>query len=625
MILDNADDPTMFFNTCEGEQKTDADNSDHAPASLAAFLPQTQNGSVLVTSRSRDAAFRLTGSDRDIIGVEPMDERHALKLFTKKFQGEFDDGDAKGLLQALDYMPLAISQAAAYINQRAPRITVKKYLEDFHNSERNKARLLDTDVGDLRRDPSAVHSISMTWTISFEYIRQHRPSAARLLSLMSLFDRQGIPAPLLRHHYEDDNSELDFDQDDHLNKHSPLPKKLIARFRAMVKLKPGNKSLQGRVVEDHNETEHDEKAFRDDVHTLKGYSLVRTTDAAGELFEMHRLVQLSTRRWLDSHEESERWKTKYIVNMSKVFPDGEYENWTTCHALFPHAQALLAYRPTSRKYVPFWAAVLDHAGEFARAKKDYLMAERLSRLVLEVREKVLGFEHPDTLTSIGNLALMLYDQRKYQESEEMNRQALKGKEKAFGVDHPSTLISVSNLASILRHQGKYKESEEMDRRALKGTEKVLGPNHPNTLTSITSLASVLRDQRKYNESEEMNRRALKGKEEVLGLKHPDTLISVNNLALILRDRTKYQESEEMFQRALKGREEVLGVNHPDTLITVWKTANLFDIQKRYDDASVLYLRASEGLSKTLGPDHPCTQLCSRDYAAMVSEMEWLEQ
>ena len=72
-----------------------------------------QRGSKKATGRLR-AASRLTGSDRDIIVVEPMDEGHALRLFTTKIHGEFDDGDARRLLQALDYMPLAISQAAAY-------------------------------------------------------------------------------------------------------------------------------------------------------------------------------------------------------------------------------------------------------------------------------------------------------------------------------------------------------------------------------------------------------------------------------------------------------------------------------------------------------------------------------
>ena len=68
------------------------------------------------------------------------------------------------------------------------------------------------------------------------------------------------------------------------------------------------------------------------------YFLIQTTDKAGKLFEMHQLVQLSTRRWLESYGELERWKKKYVINMSEAFPNGEYENWTTCQALFPHAR-----------------------------------------------------------------------------------------------------------------------------------------------------------------------------------------------------------------------------------------------------------------------------------------------
>ena len=73
----------------------------------------------------------------------------------------------------------------------------------------------------------------------------------------------------------------------------------------------------------------------------------------------------------------------------------------------------------------------------------------------------------------------------------MNRRALEGREKALGKEHPNTLTSVSNLASVLRYQGKYEEVEEMNRRALEGKEKALGKEHPNTLTSVSNLALVL--------------------------------------------------------------------------------------------------------------------------------------
>ena len=387
MILDNADDISVFFHAHEGRRRTDTENSTRITVPLSDFLPQTQNGSILITSRSRDAALRLTGSYRDIIAVEPMDEGHALELFTNKINDEFDNGDPRELLQALDFMPLAISQAAAYINQRAPRITVTKYLENFHKSEKYKERLLDTDVGDLRRDRSAVHSISMTWQISFEYIRQQRPSAARLLSLMSLFDRQGIPASLLHHNYEDDSSEHDEDESSGLDEED-----------STALNEDGGSEL------DEDDSSEFDMEFEEDVHMLSSYSLIRTSDAQGKSFEMHRLVQSSTKKWLDSHGDSDRWEKKYILIMRETFPEGEYENWTTCQALFPHAQLVLAYRPATDEYIEYWTAVLTNIGWYARQKGDYLTAEEMNRRALEGKEKVLGVDHPETLISVYKLA-----------------------------------------------------------------------------------------------------------------------------------------------------------------------------------------------------------------------------
>src|SRR6266480_2310616 len=61
----------------------------------------------------------------------------------------------------------------------------------------------------LRRDWEAKNSIIITWQISFSYIQQTRPSAADLLSLMSLFDRQGIPEALLQNRTKQGNARQD--------------------------------------------------------------------------------------------------------------------------------------------------------------------------------------------------------------------------------------------------------------------------------------------------------------------------------------------------------------------------------------------------------------------------------
>lgn len=177
------------------------------------ILSELSNISVLITSRSREAAFELVGEDEHILRVEPMSDHYALALFRRKLQGEDNRDEVLKLLRNLDYMPLAISQAAAYIRQRAPRTTVSKYLNDLRRSEKDRASLLNVAVGDRRRDGRASNSVLETWQISFEYIRSDQLSAAISLSLMSFFDQQGIPEELITSQYEEDDSVMDFEED----------------------------------------------------------------------------------------------------------------------------------------------------------------------------------------------------------------------------------------------------------------------------------------------------------------------------------------------------------------------------------------------------------------------------
>ncbi|KAL9630085.1 MAG: hypothetical protein Q9164_006593 [Protoblastenia rupestris] len=405
------------------------------------ILPESSNGSVLITSRSREAAFELVGEDENILKVEPMSEGYALALFQKKLKGEDNEDDVLELLRNLEYMPLAISQAAAYVRQRAPRVTVSKYLKDFRRSEKDRASLLNNAVRDRRRDGSASNSVLATWQISFEYIRSDRPSAARLLSLMSFFDRQGIPEELIMSRYEEDDSIVDFEED---------------------------------------------------VEVLRSFSLV-ALGIKNDVFEMHRLVQFATRKWLEQRQELERWKERYIAIMADAFPPGKYENWKRCQMLFPHAELVTEYRPIEESFLQRWTAILSNAAWYAAEQGRYDEAEQMDRRALDGREKVLGKEHPDTLMSVSNLALVLQYQGKYDEAEQINRQALDGREKVLGKEHPDTLTSVYCLAYLLRQQQKYRMARPLYERALVGYRKVLRLNHPTTTACSEHYTSLLQE------------------------------------------------------------------------------------------------------------------------------------
>lgn len=68
-----------------------------------------------MTSRSWDAAFELVGSYDKIVKIEAMNENDALMLFRQKLGDDSNNADVLELLKSLDYMLLAIIQAAAYI------------------------------------------------------------------------------------------------------------------------------------------------------------------------------------------------------------------------------------------------------------------------------------------------------------------------------------------------------------------------------------------------------------------------------------------------------------------------------------------------------------------------------
>ena len=128
-----------------------------------------------------------------------MAQDDALDLLRSKVRFEESlEEDAKALVHALEGIPLAITQAAAYIRTRE-RFDVSRYLNLFHESETNMAILLNNEdsMQDLRRDPSTRVPVITTWQITIDKIRESAPKSADLLALMSMFDHQEIPKALL--------------------------------------------------------------------------------------------------------------------------------------------------------------------------------------------------------------------------------------------------------------------------------------------------------------------------------------------------------------------------------------------------------------------------------------------
>ena len=374
-------------------------------------------------------------------------------------------------------MPLAIVQAAAYISQRVPRYSVREYLQDFRKSDRKRTSLLNHEGGQLRRDREAKNSIIITWQISFNHIRKIRPSATDLLSLMSFFDRQGIPEALLRSRDERRNSRQDQKET------TMIINYIDTDINAGHSDDDEDKASQSSVSD----------GFEDDVLALRNYSFI-SINTDGTTFEMHGLVQLATRKWLEAHEQQERWKQQFIKNLDAELPTGEYENWVRCQALFPHAQSAAAQQPEEQDSLRDWASILYKAAWYAWSMGKGVEAEKMSVQAMKVRKRILGREHNNTLDSMAMVGLAYNLRGRWDAAEELDVQVLETRKKKLGADHPDTLSSMANLAFTWKETGRETEAIRLMEECIQSLKRVLGLDHPNTLSSCTALVAWKAEQ-----------------------------------------------------------------------------------------------------------------------------------
>ncbi|KAF7502552.1 hypothetical protein GJ744_005491 [Endocarpon pusillum] len=562
MILDNVDNADLFLHSTD--LNPSSAGTDRMQRLLIDYVPRRLDSKRLLinTTRSRHVGENLIDGE-SCIEVPPFSIQEAESLLRLNAEDAVDrckPAVIKRLLDILGYVPLAITQAAAFIKRN--RMSVQGYLAALEKDKQNLMDHLSQELQDPRRPRGFPNSVFQTWKLSFDQILTQEPQTAKLLSLIAMLDPQRIPERLLR-------------------------------------------PLAERDVD-----------FRMALGTLDGFALI-TQEIGGETYAIHPLVQASVHYWLKQRNEKAYYASQALQLLAEKFPSGKHDHRERCESMLAHAQAVLCYDCVSENDLRHRAALLYRVGWFNLQQGRYISAYQEASESYKINRERLGEDATTTLDSLSLLALVLEHQGRYEAAEEMNRRALEGKEKVLGVEHPNTLASVDNLASVLRYQGKYKTAEEMYRRALEGFEKMLGVEHPDTLTSINNLALVLEHQGKYKTAEEMYQRVLEGSEKVLGVEHPDTLTSVNNLALVLRYQGRYEAAEKMNQRALEGSEKVLGVEHPSTLTSVNSLARVLREQGKYKAAKKMHQRALEGKEKVLGVEHPDTLTSVNDLALVL--------
>ncbi|KAK8057017.1 tpr domain protein [Apiospora saccharicola] len=567
LILDNVDDANFLLAPPSMLQEGRASSAEDPNLSrLVDYLPTCENGSMLITSRSKGAVEDLV-EGYNIIQVEPMNETESIALVEKKLGPEQDRKNTGALAAALERMPLAIVQATAYISKRAPRCSVRQYLEKFEQSDRKKASLLDYKAGKLRRDRDAKNSIIITWQISFDHIRQTRPSAADLLSLISFCDRQGIPKSLLRPLDEEDAI-----GDSGRQQHRPTL--------------DSSSTYEESTDDDSESSSSGDDQLENDILALQDYSFI-SINKDGETFVMHSLVQLATRRWIEAEGQLEKWKSEFVRRLDVQLPTGAYENWATCRAFLPHAVSAAAQRPKNEASLKRWTSILYKAAWYLEMMGQGPEAQGMAEDAMKYRIKVFGRAHEESLNAIEMLGIVKMLRGQWEAAEKLFVEVMETRKQKLGPDHPSTLASMANLASTFWNQGRWEAAEKLEVEVIETRKQKLGPDHPSTLAGINNLASTFWNQGRWEAAEKLFMEVMETRKQKLGPDHPSTLTSIANLASTYRNQGRWEAAEKLFMEVIETRKQKLGPDHPSTLTSIANLALTYKNQGRWEAAEKL--------------------------------------
>ena len=154
---------------------------------------------------------------------------------------------------------------------------------------------------------------------------------------------------------------------------------------------------------------------------------------------------------------------------------------------------------------------------------------------LAMRQRMLGPDDPETLTSQDNLASAYQDAGRIAEAIRLYELNLEARERLLGPDHPTTLNSRGNLAAAYRDGGRIAEAIALLKRTVADRERVLGPDHPDSQASRKNLANAYRAAGRAAEAIPLEKTLVGRRDRVLGPDHPDTQASPKILATANQD------------------------------------------------------------------------------------------
>ncbi|CAG8045177.1 unnamed protein product [Penicillium nalgiovense] len=537
LIFDNADEIDMWV---ESKKST--------TGGLKDYLPTSDQGAIVFTTRSNKVAQYLAATD--VIKIPEMDEHKATRVLQNSLVDKellHDTESSRQLLHRLTFLPLAIVQAASFINENG--LTLATYVELLDGQEQSAIDLLSEDFEDKGRYKSIRNPVATTWLTSFEQIRRQSRLATDYLCFMACIKEKDISISLL----------------------------------------PPASNFEQRKA----------------IGLLSSYSFVRQRFKDTRL-DMHRLVHLATRNWLQSVNLLRKCQLDVLIGLDMRFPHIDALHQSELRASIPHAIQILDQ--TAREDpLPERVHVLHKVAMFHIMDGRANEAERLYIESIEIAEILYGPDSEHALVGLSGLVNSYSYQGKPEEAIKLCKEIVETKKRLHGSDSIEAMRARYELASISCTAGNYQKAEGLCREVIPYYLRILGPGSTETLGAIVCLTLAYLFNGRLLDATELSTQSLDIHRKAFGSDSPQTLRAMCGMGTIYMQAWRLKKAESLLTEAVERQKRIFGSEHPETVAAMSLLATTWMYQGRHKDAVALRTECLRCSVHIFGLDHSYTQ------------------
>jgi len=589
-----------------------------------------RSGDILFTSRYQDLC-RL--GKVMAVSCLPIEEAVELLLQHRDVDPEAESRrkEAEKIVERLGRLPLAIDQAAAYMQDRPSLVTNladflpiyeekrKQILEHVPEEEWEYA---DEKMGMEARN-NAVCAFT-TWEMTFQHFCSR--SHGNLDAVTEFLTMSAFLAPTIIDEWLFVNFALSLDVQDSLREDetSSAWAEFFIESNAVGSLPaddPNNVNcpyMDASAIEKFSRYKKDlgwsTDRFSDFIRRACKLSLLQNEPSISKpdftSFSLHPLI----RDWLQLRPElSQR---QILVHKSIKLLTGSLEQFENLRPALAAKKALLLHmdatvgcdREVSEPASQLGACegTCADARQFAWFYMDegeYEAGFELWSLVQHTSLLNLGEEHRQTLMDEREVALTLRHLGKYIEAERRYRKVLEHLQKAVDDDHVDIAETKGELAVVLMDRKRYSEAKQLQQDALQCFTSQLGSRDRATLDGMHNLALTLAKQGDLKEAEAMQRAIIGVYQDLYGAEHEHTLTARHNLAWNLSDQGRLVDAEVLLRDILEIEERSASADHPRTLNTKIVLAQVLSKLGHLEEAEIIHRSVISIMEKRWGKEH----------------------